>query len=169
MTPQQIVGLAARLFSIWIALSAIQMLVFGLSADNQLNIDPTPAPYVIAGLELALACFLWFFPMFISHKLIPRTRFEDVLRVQPSEAVVVACVIFGLWLFVSRVLPSMSYYAALVAVTVKNGQRIADMDQSLFMRLVSGLVEFGVVILLIVKSRAISAMLLAHRGRGGEE
>ena len=113
MSSQQIVGLAARLLAIWLAFSALQMIGNGMAFNNQQGLEPTAAFFVWAGIMFLLAALLWLFPMVVAHKFIPRTKFEDTLRIPASQATTIACVILGLWLFTVRVLPGLAYYLSL--------------------------------------------------------
>lgn len=164
MTPQQLVGLAVRLFAIWLAITSLQVVGFGTGLNNQPGVEATNVPFLLAAaLMVLVAALLWFFPMVVAHKLIPRTKFENVLQVPAREAVVVACIVFALWLFLARVLPSLAYYASLVAFMVHNKELMSDSEQFHFVRLAPIAIEFAVVLILAFKARQISAFLLADR------
>ena len=54
---------------------------------------------LLTGWWLAVAALLWLFPMWIAHRLIPRTRFENkLMNIQPREVARVGCCLIGLWL-----------------------------------------------------------------------
>lgn len=163
MTPQQLVGLAVRLFSIWLAITSLQIFGFGTGLNNQPGIEGTNMPFILAAFIVLVAALLWFFPMVVAHRLIPRTKFENVIQVPAREAVVVACIVFALWLFLARVLPSLAYYASLVAVMVHNKELMSDSEQFHFVRLAPIAIEFAVALILAFKARQISAFLLADR------
>jgi hypothetical protein len=95
MTPQQIVGLGIRLFAIWLAVRTIPYLVAfqGVPAEQR-----PPGAYLVVVAYAIVAVLLWFFPMTIAHKLVPRTQFAEPLRVPAFEAARVGCALLGLWL-----------------------------------------------------------------------
>ena len=84
MTPQQIVGVAARLVAIWLAILAFQAIGIGQAMLSQRG-QSTSVPYFIAALYLGVGLFLWFFPMFVAHKLVPRAKFENTLRLPAAH------------------------------------------------------------------------------------
>ncbi len=169
MTPQQIVGLAVRLFAIWVAFSALQMIGVGMSMNSQTGMQPTDAFFVSGAVMFVVAILLWIFPLFVAHKLIPRTRFEDVLRVPATEAAMVACVILGLWLFAVRVLPSVAYSVSLVAALRANNQPLSASDQFTIVKLGSIAIELFVCFLMCFKAHAISRFFTIERKREEEK
>ncbi len=103
MTPQQLVGLGVRLVAIWIA---IQSFWFLLSIPSMVHSVGRPDSaiygYAVGGCWLIVAALLWFFPMWTAHRLIPRTRFENTVRVQPLEVARAGCSLLGLWLLATQ-------------------------------------------------------------------
>jgi hypothetical protein len=99
MTPQQIVGLGVRLVAVWVAIRAIFTLLMNARAFWAMDMaDKALNTSVLTAFWIAVALVLWLFPMWIAHKLIPRTRFEDKLNLQPMEAARVGCCLICLWL-----------------------------------------------------------------------
>lgn len=160
MTPQQIVGLAARLFAIWLAINSVQAFEMAAAMHRQPGAESTPAPYIIAALLMLAAVLLWLFPMAVGHKLVPRTHSKDVIHVPANEIVVIACVVLGLWVLVVRAIPALAYYIAVVAMWIKNAQPITSLDQSYHLSFVLGLVQLAVGLVLVLRARRISAYLL---------
>jgi hypothetical protein len=101
--------------------------------------------------------------MVVAHKLVPRTHFDNVLRIPAEEVAVVACVVLGLWVFVARALPPLTQYFSVVALLIKNNQPIFSIGDGYFARLVEGLVELAVASLLTFKARAIATYFLVRR------
>ena len=163
MTPQQIVGLAVRLFAIWLLLAALQMVGSGIGVNNQAGLQATGSFFVLAALMFLVALTLWFFPLAVAHKLIPRTRFEDVLRVPAAQAAMVACVILGLWLFTSRVLPGLAYYVSLAFAMRVNNLPLGASDEFTIVRLGSVAIELAVAGALCFKAHAIARFLTVER------
>lgn len=108
MTPQQFVGLGLRLFAIWLLIAAVQNVAYipavldGVGAgDNRVK------SYAVVIAYVAAAVLLWLFPMWIAHKLLPRTRFENHLQIHAAEAARVGCALIGLWLFAQGLLSNL--------------------------------------------------------------
>lgn len=160
MTPQQLVGLAARLFAIWLCVTAVQAVGIGQAMMAQDRSGAFPLPYVFAGLYLAAGIVLWIFPLWIAHRLIPRTKFEDQLRLPVRDAVMVGCVILGLGLLVVRAIPALSWYISIAAFWLANGQPLTTMEPARHLELVNGLVNLVVGWLLIAKYDRIGQLIL---------
>jgi len=161
MTPQQIVGLSVRLFSIWLFIYAFQINGYINALNQQPGAEPISIQYLIVGFVAVVAILLWFFPMLVAHKLIPKTQYQNTLNVPTQEAVHVACVILALWLFVVKVLPAVAYYLPLLIIISRQHQSTLDYEQFHFMKIAPFVIEFVVASILIFRSRTISNYLLA--------
>lgn len=105
MTVQQLVGMAARLFAIYLLLIAFQM--FGIvSALVENGAHPPPTLYLMPLLPVAVALVLWTFPMLVAHKLVPRTQFTDTMNLPARQLVAAAAAIIGIWALVNA-LPNL--------------------------------------------------------------
>ncbi len=169
MTPQQIVGVAVRLFAIWLVFEALTMLAGSATLERQPGIGPTWGFNAWAAIMFLLAAILWFFPMTVAHTLIPRTRYDNVLSVPSGEATTIACVILGLWLFTVRVLPGLAYYISLVIVVRANGESFAASEEFIGIRLGAIAIQFVGAALLCFKARAIARYLTVERTPEREE
>ncbi len=163
MTPQQIVGLAVRLFSVWLVFLMLQFVGSGKALNAELGSEAGYAYFIAAVVMVCLAGALWFFPMWIAHKLVPRTQFENVLRVPAHEAVTVACVIIGLWLFTSHVLPSLAHFISLAFAMRVNNQPLSASDQFTIVRLGPVVIELVIVSALCFKAHTISRLFMTVR------
>lgn len=110
MTPQQIVGIAVRMFSVWLALAAIPYISSTphllLQGDN----DGGATTSVLIGIAYIVgAALIWLFPLSISNKLVPRTHFENRLHARPDELATVAIAILGLWKLIDAAPDLVSY------------------------------------------------------------
>jgi hypothetical protein len=114
MTPQQIIGLAARLFSIWLILISFQMLMIASAMREHLNGEGGHLIYLLPMLPLTCAALLWFFPMFIAHKLVPRSHDDNKLKLPVREALAAASAIIGIWAIVTASPQIMSHVAILI-------------------------------------------------------
>jgi len=167
MTPQQIVGLAARLLAVWLALTSLSYFIFAISmavtqdSRSVSGQDIFLARHlVMAVLHLGGALALWFFPMTIAHKLIPRTKFQDTLRLPARQAVAAACVILGLVVIVLNALPSVSSYLALAAFYIAHGEQLSTMTASQHTNGLAALIQLAAGLFLIVKAHTLTARFM---------
>ena len=169
MTPQQIIGLAVRLFSIWLVILDFQIFSYGNTLNSQPGVEGTQVHYLLCAAVLLLALVLWFFPMVIAHKLIPRTQFDNVLRLPVQETVLVACIIFAMWIFLAKVLPALAFYIPLFLAMTYDKQPITNSEEFHFMRLLPIAIQFAVAFVLMFKARAISKFLVTAKAPSGDE
>jgi hypothetical protein len=163
MTPQQIVGLAVRLFSVWLVFLMLQFVGSGKALNAELGSEAGYAYFIAAVVMVCLAGALWFFPMWIAHKLVPRTQFENVLRVPAHEAVTVACVIIGLWLLTSHILPGLAHFISLAFAMRVNNQPLSASDQFTIVRLGPVVIELVIASVLCFKAHTISRLFMTER------
>jgi hypothetical protein len=143
MTPQQIVGLSVRLFSIWLLIFALQITGYVSALNNQPGAEPMATQYWLVGFVVLLAILLWFFPMAVAHKLIPKTQYQDTLSLPSQETVHIACVIFALWLFLVKLLPAAAYYLPLLIFISQQHQSTLDYGQFHFIKIASFVIELS--------------------------
>jgi hypothetical protein len=163
MTPQQVVGLAVRLFAVWMLTLVIKTIATGLALNDQPGIESGNASFIIAAVLLAFAIVLWVFPLSIAHKLIPRTKFDNVMKLPAQEVVVVSCIVMGLGLFVMSVLPALSYYLSLAIALVHSGTPLANTDEFHFLNIGPILLKLIVCAVLCFKAHTISRFFLTER------
>jgi len=109
MTPQQVIGLGIRLVSLWLVTNTITYIAFIPSATSSAEVSgQAHAAYWVGGAYLLGAALLWFFPMWIAHRLLPRTKFENKLEMPALEVARVGCSLIGLWIF-SHALPVIAW------------------------------------------------------------
>jgi hypothetical protein len=169
MTPQQIVGLAARLCAVWLALTALSYLMSAFSiaqspqdiqsaSEDFLKTAVLTRYFVMVALEFGCALLLWFFPMAIAHKLIPRTKFQDTLRLPARQAVAAACVVLGLVIVVLKALPPLSVYLARIGYLIATGEQLLTvMSASQHINGFAGLVQLAAGVYLIFKAQKLAA------------
>ena len=169
MTPQQIVGLSVRLFSIWLFIFTFQINGYISALNNQAGAETVAIQYWLVGFVIVIAILLWFFPMAVAHKLIQKTQHHNTLSVPAQEAVHVACVIFALWLFLVKLLPAVAYYIPLLIFISREHQSTLDYEQFHFLKIAPFVIEFIIAMILTFKSRSISKFLLALESKSSNE
>ncbi len=160
MTPQQAVGLAGRLFAIWLALGSFQSWMMVRAAQAEGLPDAHWLQYSVPAVYWVAAVFLWFFPLSIAHRLVPRTRFEDRMALPARQLVVVACVVFGLAVVLLRALPAVADYVAAAAFWLGTGQPLASMDADRKAGLLQGAIQLAAGLACMFKADAIAARIL---------
>lgn len=112
MTSAQIVGLGVRLFAIWLVVSILQhvpnMWQFNVTAGVG-NGSTNVVVGVVAALILALAVGLWFFPLTVANRLIPRSSRTDHIHVPVEQAEGVGFSLLGLWILADAI-PDLFYW-----------------------------------------------------------
>jgi hypothetical protein len=122
MTPQQFVGTAARLFSLFMLSVTLRM--FGVVRAFQDQLPNAGAwVYLMPLSTFALALFLWLFPMTVAHKLIPRTEHTNTINLAAREMAAVGTVVLGLWVL----LDSLPHMGSMFIVAVAQGSAFAQM------------------------------------------
>ncbi|MBB3181827.1 hypothetical protein [Variovorax sp. Sphag1AA] len=117
-------------------------------------------PYLMGGIYLLGAALCWVFPMAIAHKLVPRTKFEDTLRLPAKQALVVACVVLGMTVIAFRALAPVMGYLSVCALWIGNGQPISTMEPGRHIDGAIGFAQLALGVLLIAKAQTFAAKLL---------
>lgn len=110
ITPQQIVAIGIRLFSIFLGIRFLY--IFGLLFSNP-QAPGNAMTFVLALLGLIVAIGLWFFPLSVAHRLIPRTSHDNQIGGNTFEIARIGACLIGLWYFAHGItnLCSFAYYA----------------------------------------------------------
>ncbi|HYE39773.1 MAG TPA: hypothetical protein VEB23_07565 [Ramlibacter sp.] len=165
MTPQQAVGLACRLFAVWLALGSFQGWMLVRAAQTQGIAQAEWVQYSVPGIYWLAAVLLWFFPMSIAHRLLPRTRFEDRMALPAQKVLVVACIVLGLLVLALRALPALVGWLSMATLWLANGQALAAMGPEGHVRLLEGLLQLAVAFAFVFKAHAIADRILPRPGR----
>jgi hypothetical protein len=162
MTPQQVVALGIRILSIWLAIYGLEY-VFSVSASMKgTNLEEgLSIAYSIGGAFLGLAAMLWFFPMAVAHRIVPRTRFENHLKLQPLEAARVGCALIGLWLFAHTV-PSFAWFILRLATSVGDQSFFQSLQPSDRVDVIFYIFELGLSFAFVLKSAAFAKIALRN-------
>lgn len=165
MTPQQAVGLACRLFAVWLALGSFQGWMMVRAAQTQGVAQAEWVQYSVPGIYWLAAVVLWFFPMSIAHRLVPRTRFEDRMTLPAHKVLVVACVVLGLTLLALRAVPALAAWLSLVALSLAGGETLAAMGPEQHLHLLEGLLQLAAGLAFVLKAPAIAGRILPRSAR----
>lgn len=168
MTPQQIIGMASRLFALWLVIMAFQ--IFGLASliKSQAGVTATFAMYVMPVLPLLLAAFLWFFPMFIAHKLVPRTHDANALRMPAREATAAASAIIGIWTLINT-LPHLVAAGCIVSTGINSYVFASYFNQDRTVQLFTVLFQVALGLFLVLKPWFVAGKIFPEAASANKE
>ena len=169
MTPQQFVGLGVRLFAIWITFENFGFLFSVFSTLKAMNLsDKALYAYLMGGWWFVLAILLWFFPMWIAHKLIPRTRFENRLDLHTLEVARVGCSLLGLWLLIIQIRAFLWYFFTGV-LNMGNESLVRSLSQNEKIGFAVAIVQTLLAICLMLFSASFARFLMRVPQSAGSE
>lgn len=168
MTPQQIVGLAVRIFAIWLVVMAFQVLGLALAMNSQLKLDGVSALYFMPALPLLLAVFLWLFPMFVAHKLVPRSHDQNALRIPARELTAAASAIIGIWVCIAA-MPQLLAQGAVVVYGGGFAALGAYFSPDRTAQLIAVLLQCLAGITLLLKPWSVAARIFPDTSKPGDE
>lgn len=159
MTPQQIVALGVRLFAVFVALQGADYLIkIPLGMANTNLAGQVWVSLVGGAICLLVATLLWFFPMVVAHRIVPRTAHDNRLRLQPFEAARAGSCLIGLWLLAASI-PGMLWYVFMGVASASAGESIVgalDGDQKV--RLAYFAVQLVLSFVLVFKSHLFASI-----------
>lgn len=170
MNKEQIVGLAVRLFAVFLVVYTLR---YAMSLVSFATLDPpdyvSSAFIVLIGLSpILIAIFLWRFPLAVASKLIPQTDASTKPgALDEVEFQVTAFSILGLWVLVSAI-PDIFYWVTYV-YRIKNigfGQVRTELTPQNIASITSTIAEFILGVWLLLGSKGLVGMVrkLRHAG-----
>jgi hypothetical protein len=169
MTPQQLIGIAVRLFAVWLVMNSVAYLVAipgQLSGMQGIPSSSVAVSYALAGLYLIGAAALWFFPMLVAHRLLPRTSYENRLEFRAQELARVGCALFGLWIF-AKSLPTLAWFFFRAFLVVGSTSSFSALDPQ--GKLDIAVAVFGVALgAVIIWKSAAFARIVAPEARSSQ-
>lgn len=171
MTPQQLVGIGFRLVALWLALTSVRYLLAIPMALMKFDLANRTAYSYSTGIVFIVAALcLWFFPMWLANRLLPRTQFENRLNLQPLEAIRVGCALIGLWLFASA-LPNLVWFFFRAVVFNTNTSAFDSLDLDTKLDIAVALFEVGFALVLILRAGQFASLVdrvVSRSTSGGE-
>ena len=141
MTPHQFIGLAARIFAVWLFLAGLSGALVLLTAEGPMPDGLAPFRLAASVVYLVAAPVLWLFPMSIAQGLLPRTKFQDTLHLPSLQALTVAFIVLGAALIVFRALPNLVSFLTAAVAFMASGQPITAVGPDRAYEGVLGLAE----------------------------
>ena len=168
MTSAQIVGLGVRLFAIWLVVSVLRyvpgMWQFNASGAAASNSSTNVVIAAVTVLILAVAAGLWFFPLTVANKLIPRSSKTDHLHVPIDQAQGVGFSLLGLWVLTNSV-PD-SFYWVFMTYQASRPNSMLELRASDYSYVVTTAVEVILGIWLLFGARGLRGLLRWARTAG---
>jgi hypothetical protein len=162
MTPQQLIGLAVRFFSVWLTITSIAYFSSIPQALKNAPLETGASVAVAYGLGVTYlvgALVLWFCPMLLAHKLLPRTQYENRLSFQVHELARVGCALVGLWLL-SQSLPSLVWVIFRSILFVDSGSAFSALTPEARLDVFVALFQAGFALLVLFKSKAFANIVV---------
>lgn len=122
MRKEQIIGLAVRLFAVFLAVYTIRYASgllprVALQPPNNVSLLYI---FSVALFPILAAVLLWFFPLSVAAKIIPETKSKkQVTSLSPAEIEVVAFSVMGLWVLAGAI-PDTLNWATYFALWLAN-------------------------------------------------
>lgn len=104
MSREDILTVVVRLFALWLVMFSLQqaLQVFGLSAANSEWADERAWIVGVALLPGVAAVLLWYFPLTVVTRLLPRLRSDPAPLSAPADALLdMGIILIGLWWLLS--------------------------------------------------------------------
>jgi len=168
MTPQQLIGMAVRLFALWLALSSISYLVAipnAFSSSTASNTASMILTYAMGASYILAALLLWIFPMFVAHKILPRTNHTNTLNVSGFNLAQAGVGLLGLWL-TAKALPSISWVVFRAFITVDMGSTFSALAPEMKLEFGVAILEALLGVFFVAKSDVLARAIMR---RGGAE
>jgi len=117
---------------------------------------------------LLVASVLWFLPMTVAHRLLPRTNHSNAISAGGFEVARVGACLLGLWMIV-KTLPTAAWYVfRMVAVTTVTPAIDAfNLDAKVDMAVILFQLALGTVLIMKSESFARLAVVPANSNRDG--
>ena len=170
MTKGQIVGLAVKLFAIFLFVYSLQKLVNVLPwFSPDVTISWIAITYAVCyGLALVLICLvLWFFPLTVAKELIPFESGQPTTLSQDS-ILSIAFVILGLWVL-STAIPDMVYWSIVISQSREMGLSWQDAAADVKGNTYATILEIIIGLWLLLGAKGLKNILLAVRALGRKE
>ena len=166
MTPQQIVGLCVRLLAIYFAYFAIQYLIDVPLTARTIEGQSLHTSYGIGIFCLITAVLFWLFPLVVANKIIPRTRFENHIKIQALETARVGCSLIGLWLF-AHMFPGFLWFALRTTVNSSNQSYFDSLNPQEKLQVLFFFIELVVSFVLIFQSHLFAKVVMRNIEHAG--
>ncbi len=170
MSKEQVVGLAVRLFAIYLFLYGVTQ-VFALlpmlrMAQYQGGVAPIFYIIIVALIYFLVCILLWVFPLFVARRLIPRDP-DTRPGINTGDIFTLAFIVLGIWILASTIPEAVSLF-----ITLFQSPLYRNMPEEVVVQVrvaeVRLIVEFVIAIGLIFGARGLKNFFYHIRGIGSD-
>jgi hypothetical protein len=162
MTPLQILAVAVRLFSVWLAVATGQDVIgFYVSGMAHGSSDGGLIAILSILFVAVIVVALWSFPRAVARKLISPSDQEPLVPASPDSWLAVGCTLIGVWLFASS-LPAL--VRRLLVIHFSDGMVDSSPDKGVWMFYY--LVQIAISLWLIFGAKGLKNLIRWARDAG---
>lgn len=168
MRKEQVVGLALRLFAIFLLMQALRQAaaLIPYLADSATGRVGLGVVLVSTLVPVAIAAFLWLLPLTIATKLIPGVNAKEPRStLTATEIASVAFPILGLWVLTSAI-PDMFYWATFAYIVKSSNVGRPELSPENIGNIVATGVELLIGFWLLLSSKGVVGLLKRLRYAG---
>lgn len=168
MQKEQIVGIAVRLFAVFLAIYVLRYSsgVISYIAKSTDYVIGLPFLAVIVLFPLLAALLLWLFPLSVASRLIPDIKAKEPPKaLSGSEAELIAFSVLGLWVLASAV-PDVFNWVTFVYLMKSSGAGRAELSPDNIGNIVATVIELVIGFWLLFGSRGVIVVVKRMRHAG---
>ncbi len=169
MHKEQIVGLAVRLFAIFLLIYTVRYLsdyIHVLMGESYFKGNTTPL-IILTLIPFIIVVLLWFFPLKVATRLIPKIEnTEPAVQLGNNEIEHIALSLLGVWVLASAI-PDIFYWTTFAYMIKSSGMVLGVLRPENVGNIVATISEIIIGIWLIVGSKGIVGIVrrLRYAGR----
>lgn len=169
----QVVAVVVRLFSIALLVYTLRQtpdlaLIYKMDFDSSRYValyeTRAFALMMVMTLGIVVSLLLWFFPLTIAHKIVPKTNNEDAVKWDNDNQLSVAFIILGVY-FSYKGIVDLTYWMMMVVLSIRHHDLMDPLDVVDWVNICLTCVELFLAALLVFRSRGIARLILKFRGR----
>jgi hypothetical protein len=158
MSPHHYLAVAVRLFAIYFFAYSFQIFGAMQALSNQTGVGIWITG--ISGIFFVTALLLWFFPMTVAHKLLPKTQETSPVKLSSHRAIATASAILGLVIAFYSAMKSILFYLAQMTVAIADGNKITSLSIDQHVTGCVAIAEFVVGLILILRANWIATKIV---------
>jgi hypothetical protein len=169
MTNAQVVALGVRLFSIWLALYLVRHVpaMWSLNTQQFPDSGAAAAVVIVSFILIAVAVSLWFFPLTVARKLIPKATLDQPTPLPIDQLQSAGFCLLGLWVLTEAV-PRSVYITFIVYHSTRPNAMVA-LEPHNYAAIAQTVIELAVGLWLLFGARGLLRVIRWARTAGTGE
>ena len=167
MTKEQVLGLAVKLFAIFLMVYGLRTITIVIQVADSAS-GFSGVWWIAGGYLLIFSCIallLWFFPVTVSRKLLPKDdRKPGESDISLKDIDIVAYSILGVWLLATTI-PEVIYWI-LVLSTMEHKGLLPFMSHSRIASVIATVIQFGIGVWLLIGAKGLRGLIRKLRYAG---